>query len=107
VDCGPDRGGSLMSRALTFKEEEAIRRAGVVEIVCSEVPERTFRLTAEEMRRRGDEHDLVFLIRALIEEGAVLPGFVEPNKFLPNIVMRAAPDIRERLARAMHRDENK
>jgi hypothetical protein len=91
-----------MSRVLSFKEEDAIRRARAVDIVCSEADGgRVFHLTAEGLARHCSELDLPALITTLIEDGFVMPGFVPPSKFLPNIIMRASPDIRQLLAHAM------
>lgn len=96
-----------MSRVLSFKEEDAIRRARAVDIVCSEADGgRVFHLTAEGLARHCSELDLPALITTLIEDGVVLPGPAMPNKFLNSIIFRASPHIREMLARAMHEDEN-
>lgn len=97
----------MTRRALTFAEENAIRRAGRVQITLREQDGgRVFTLDDAGVARWRATHavrddvSLVDLIRASVEEGAVEPGFVIPDgKFLTQIVMRAGRDIRRILAR--------
>jgi hypothetical protein len=89
-----------MSRALTHREEVALRRADAVDVVCSEADGgKVFHVTAAIVHHLNGQ-DLADWVRSMIEVGVVMPGFVLPNKFCARIVLRASPHIRQLLGRA-------
>jgi hypothetical protein len=95
-----------MTRALSFKEEAALRSAGAVDIVCGGADSldadqpKVFRLSGAMAQRITGETDLAVFVSDLIKSGLVLPGFVMPSRFCPNIVLRASPNIRKILGAA-------
>ena len=90
-----------MSRALSFRAENAIRRAGAIDIVCGESDGgKIWHITAEHVRNLGADYDFAGFVRKLVDDGVVLPDFIMPSKFLPTIIMKASPNIRQILGRA-------
>lgn len=101
----------MTRRTLSFREEEAIRRAGRVQVALrKEDGGRVFTIDNASVARFNARHpdaddlQLIDLIRTGIEEGAIERGFRQPDKFLPEIVMRTTRNIRQILAREMQRN---